>query len=113
LNGFPGQYSAFVSKTIGNIGIVDLLRKYENRSAEFVSIIAFSNGQTQQIFEGKIRGQIAEVITKGGWGFDPIFIPDGSSLTFGQLQNNQEKEEFSHRTSALLQFVEWYKAKQN
>ncbi|HEY7572545.1 MAG TPA: RdgB/HAM1 family non-canonical purine NTP pyrophosphatase [Nitrososphaeraceae archaeon] len=111
LNGFPGQYSAFVAKTIGNMGILDLLQKYENRSAEFVSTIAYSNGQTQKIFEGKIRGQIAKGITKGGWGFDPIFIPDGSTLTFGQLQNIQKKQEFSHRSNALLQFVEWYNTK--
>jgi XTP/dITP diphosphohydrolase len=109
LNGFPGPYSAFVFKTIGNIGILDLLRKYKDRSAEFVSIIAFSNGQTQQIFEGKIRGQIAGDITEGGWGFDPIFIPSGSHLTFGQLQNIK-KQELSHRTNALLQFVKWYNA---
>jgi XTP/dITP diphosphohydrolase len=111
LNGFPGQYSAFVAKTIGNMGILDLLRKYEDRSAEFVSIIAFSNGQAQQICEGRIRGEIAKDITNGGWGFDPIFVPSGSHLTFGQLQSLQKKQEFSHRTKALLQFVEWYNAK--
>ena len=111
LNGFPGQYSAFVAKTIGNMGILDLLRKYNDRSAEFVSIIAFSNGQTQQVFEGKIRGQIARDITEGGWGFDPIFIPSNSHLTFGQLQDMHKKEDFSHRSKALLQFVKWYNAK--
>ncbi len=108
LNGFPGQYSAFVYKTIGNTGILDLLRNYENRSAEFVSIVAFSSGKSQQIFEGKIRGHIAKAITEGGWGFDPIFIPSGSHLTFGQLKNIQKKQEFSHRSKALLQFIEWY-----
>ncbi len=95
LNGFPGQYSAFVLKTIGNKGILDLLRNYENRSAEFISIIAFCNGQTRQIFEGKIRGQIAKDITLGGWGFDPIFIPADNNLTFGQLQHIQKKQEYS------------------
>lgn len=113
LSGFPGQYSAYVFKTIGNMGVLDLLRNHENRSAEFVSIIAFCNGQTPQIFEGKIRGQIAEDITEGGWGFDPIFIPVDNNLTFGQLQNIQKKQEFSHRSKALLQFVEWYKTQQN
>jgi len=110
LNGFPGQYSAFVFKTIGNLGILNLLRNHSNRSAEFVSIIAFCNGQTPQIFEGKIRGQIAEDITEGGWGFDPIFVPGDNNLTFGQLQNIQKKQEYSHRSKALLQFLKWYKA---
>jgi XTP/dITP diphosphohydrolase len=112
LNGFPGQYSAFVFKTIGNMGILDLLRKYENRSAVFVSIIAFYDGQTPQIFEGKIRGQISKNITKGGWGFDPIFIPGINDLSFGLLQDIKKKQEFSHRSRALLQFVEWYKTQQ-
>lgn len=109
LNGFPGQYSAFAYKTIGNKGILNLLRNYKDRSAHFVSIITFCNGQTHHIFDGKIHGRIKENTTEGGWGFDPIFIPINSDFTFGQLHKLGRKQEFSHRSKALIQFVEWYK----
>jgi len=110
LNGFPGQYSAFVYKTIGNKGILDLLQNHANRSAHFVSIIAFCNGEVKHISDGKIQGRITKDVTEGGWGFDPIFIPGDSDLTLGQLQKLKRKQQFSHRSKALARFVEWYKS---
>ena len=50
LNGFPGQYSAFVLKTIGNTGILKLLRNTNHRSALFKSVIAFNNGKKSLTF---------------------------------------------------------------
>ena len=109
LSGFPGQYSAFVFKTIGNKGILDLLRSCDDRTAYFVSIITFCNGQTRHIFDGKIHGKINKNMTEGGWGFDPIFIPMNSNLTFGQLHRLGRKQEYSHRSKALTRFAKWYK----
>jgi XTP/dITP diphosphohydrolase len=109
LNGFPGQYSAFVFKTIGIKGTLELLRTSEDRSACFTSIITFCNGQKPHLFSGKTRGRIKEDETEGGWGFDPIFIPTNSDLSFGQLHLLKRKQDYSHRSKALSKFAKWYR----
>ena len=106
LGGFPGQYSSFVFQTIGNDGILKLLAGSANRSAYFWSLIAFYNGITLSISEGRVNGRISDRITKGGWGYDPIFEPDGTDLTFAELKKS--KNEYSHRKRALEKFADWY-----
>lgn len=105
LRGFPGQYSSYIFKTIGNAGIVKLLSGMRERSASFVSLIAFSDGKATTIFEGKVNGAIAEKPAEGGWGYDPIFVPDGANRTFAELAN---KNNYSHRRKALDLFADWY-----
>jgi XTP/dITP diphosphohydrolase len=107
LGGFPGQYSSFVFKTIGNDGILKLLAGSAKRSACFRSLIAFYNGITLSISEGRVDGRISDRIREGGgWGYDPIFVPDGTDLTFAELKKN--KSEYSHRKRALEKFAQWY-----
>ena len=107
LGGFPGQYSSFVFRTIGNEGILKLLVGSAKRSAYFCSLIAFYNGITLSISEGRVDGRISDRITEeGGWGYDPIFMPDGTDLTFAELKKS--KNEYSHRKRALEKFVQWY-----
>ena len=107
LNGFPGPYSSYVYQTIGNSGILDLLSKKSNRSALFRTVIAYNDGSVNMIFTGETSGAISYHVTEGGWGYDPIFIPEGSSLTYGQ-QGIANKISISHRTHALSHFAEWY-----
>ena len=107
LGGFPGQYSSFVFRTLGNDGILKLLAGSTKRSAFFHSLIAFYDGITLSISEGRVYGSISERITEGsGWGFDPIFMPDGTDLTFAELKKS--KNEYSHRKRALEKFALWY-----
>ncbi|HEV8406033.1 MAG TPA: RdgB/HAM1 family non-canonical purine NTP pyrophosphatase [Nitrososphaera sp.] len=106
LKGFPGQYSSHAYKTIGNDGIMKLLAGSTNRKASFRSLIAFYDGEHLSISEGKVEGRISNEITEGGWGFDPIFVPAGTSLTFAQLKDR--KNEYSHRKKALDNFARWY-----
>jgi XTP/dITP diphosphohydrolase len=107
LVGFPGQYSSFVFRTIGNNGILKLLDGAAKRSAYFHSVIAFYNGITLSISEGRVFGRISDRAIEGsGWGFDPIFIPDGTDLTFAELKKS--KNEYSHRKRALEKFAHWY-----
>jgi XTP/dITP diphosphohydrolase len=106
LKGFPGQYSSYVYKTIGNAGILKLLNHSANRSAYFRSLIVFYDGQKMSISEGRAEGRISYKITNGGWGYDPIFIPSGTDLTFAQL--NDKKGQYSHRKKALETFARWY-----
>jgi XTP/dITP diphosphohydrolase len=109
LNGFPGQYSAFVLKTIGNTGIIQLLRNTNHRSALFRSVIAFNDGKKSLTFIGETRGTISRNVTKGGWGYDPIFIPENSEMTYGLLEIRGRKESWSHRATALKKFGEWFR----
>jgi XTP/dITP diphosphohydrolase len=107
LNDFPGVYSSFVFNTLGNKGILDLLRNKKSRRATFKSIIAFQNGKTMRIFAGQIKGHISENIFKCGWGYDPIFIPDKIGIPFGQMDMSL-KNKYSHRRLALQEFCAWY-----
>jgi XTP/dITP diphosphohydrolase len=108
LNGFPGQYSSFVFDTIGNWGIIKLLQKATSRHALFKSVFAFNNGRNSLTFGGETKGTIARKMTKGGWGYDPIFIPHNSDLTLGILETQGSKQFFSHRAKALKKFGDWF-----
>lgn len=106
LKGFPGQYSSHAFKTIGNSGIIKLLAGSVDRSAYFLSLIAFYDGKHLSISKGRAGGSISDKITEGGWGYDPIFIPAALSLTFAELK--EKKNEYSHRRKALEKFAQWY-----
>ena len=110
LNGFPGPYSSYVYDTIGNKGVIDLLENSEVRDAKFVSIIAYcDNDYGTKLFESSIPGKISSVIEEGGWGYDPIFIPDGESKTYA---NVSDKDKLSHRSASLTKFSNWFLDKQ-
>ena len=110
LNGFPGPYSSYVYDTIGNKGIMKLLENSKVRDAKFVSIIAYCDSDCDvKLFESSIPGKISPIIEKGGWGYDPIFIPDGESKTYA---NVSDKDKFSHRSVALTKFSNWFLDKQ-
>ena len=108
LKGFPGPYSSYILETIGNQGILDLLSNKANRFALFRSVVAYKDGNNNLTFSGETRGIISNHISKGGWGYDPIFIPEGSSITYAQ-QGITNKIRISHRTQALNHFAEWYR----
>jgi len=102
LNGFPGVYSAYVFKSIGNDGILRLMEGVKDRRAYFKSVIAFYDGEVR-FFEGKCKGNISESVRgKKGFGYDPIFIPEGETRTFGEMER-EEKNEYSHRGKAVLE----------
>jgi XTP/dITP diphosphohydrolase len=70
-------------------------------------VIAYNDGNVKMTFTGETKGVISDRITEGGWGYDPIFTPEGSSFTYGQ-QGITNKISVSHRTRALNRFAEWY-----
>jgi XTP/dITP diphosphohydrolase len=113
LNGFPGQYSSYVFKSLGNAGIIKLLKGNKDRSALFKSVFVYNNGVVTKIFAGQINGTIATTITPGGWGYDPIFIPHKMNITFGKLKENNQKNELSHRRIALDKLVKWLNQNKN
>ncbi len=110
LKGFPGVYSAYVYRTIGCEGILKLMEGIEDRYAEFKSAIAFYDGKSIHVFTGVCRGCIGlEVKGSFGFGFDPIFIPEGFNKTYAELGNNV-KNKISHRARALISMVKALRA---
>ncbi len=109
LNGFPGVYSAYVFRTLGYMGILRLLEGVEKRCARFVAIIAYHDGEVIRMFRGEVLGTVTREPRGGnGFGYDPIFIPEGSSRTFAEM-DTEEKGRFSHRGKALENMERWLK----
>ncbi|MEM4703728.1 MAG: XTP/dITP diphosphatase [Candidatus Bathyarchaeia archaeon] len=116
LNGFPGPYAAYVYKTIGNMGLLQLLDKAENRRAVFQSAISYYSAELDSpiCFKGESVGEITRnerVKNNFGFGFDPVFQPSGASKTFAEM-TLKEKNGYSHRAKALRKFAEWYVGRQ-
>ena len=107
LSGFPGPYSSYVFKTIGNNGILKLIGI--NRTAQFRAIIAFCDSSNEPtLFESSVAGTISKNIQDGGWGYDPIFIPEKQNKTYAELA---DKNKLSHRYESLKKFANWFKNK--
>jgi XTP/dITP diphosphohydrolase len=106
LKGFPGPYSSYVFKTIGNEGVLKLMKGVEDRRAYFLAVVAFWDGEKVLTFKGRVDGTIArEMRGEKGFGFDPIFEYNGK--TFAEM--GEEKNEVSHRRKALEKFFEYLK----
>lgn len=111
LKGFPGPYSSFVQRKIGNEGILKLMNGAEDRTATFKSAIAFCTPDNDSVcFLGETPGNITTITTEErgtkNFSYDPIFVPLGEDRTFGEMIV-KEKNEFSHRGKALQSFKEW------
>ena len=112
LNGEPGVKSArYAGDDRDNEKNIDLLinklQGESNREAQFRTVITLiSNGDTHQ-FEGVVRGQIIDNRTGGqGFGYDPVFIPEGFDKTFAEMTVD-EKNKVSHRSKATHKLVEY------
>jgi len=107
LRDFPGSYAGFVLKAIGYEGILKLLDGVDDRSAKFVSAVGFFDGTHLKTFVGEMKGTISEQRSgTEGFGYDPIFIPEGFTKTYAELTFS-EKVSISHRSRAFRAFLEW------
>ena len=111
LRGFPGPYSNYVFRTLGNRGLLKLLEGEKNRLAEFRSAVGYCEpGAEPRIFTGKVVGSIAAG-ERGTWGFgfDPVFLPqEGDGRTFAEI-STVEKNRLSHRARSVDSFLNWLK----
>lgn len=114
LNGEPGVFSARYAGEHGNhaANIEKLLSKLSgrsNRKANFrTSVTLILEGEIHQ-FEGIVDGRISEEkIGNGGFGYDPIFIPEGYDCTFAQM-SMEEKNPISHRGKAIEKLIGFLK----
>jgi len=112
LGGRPGIHSARYAPT-DKERIAKLLKELEgveNRRARFVCAISIAvNGEVIETFEGEVKGRIVDAPRGGdGFGYDPLFLPDGYEQTFGEMPQ-ELKNRISHRANAFrkaLEFVE-------
>jgi XTP/dITP diphosphohydrolase len=114
LGGRPGVFSA----RYAGEGATDeennkkLLKELENvpiekRKAKFKCVIAYVDSVEERIFYGETSGKVIfEPLGDGGFGYDPLFLPDGFDLTYAQLPR-EVKNRISHRSKALQKFAEF------
>jgi XTP/dITP diphosphohydrolase len=110
LNGEPGVYSArYAGPQRNSEDNIDLLLKKignnPNRNARFRTVIALEGLGEQKLFEGSVNGKIITEKRGGqGFGYDPVFVPEGGSATFAQM-SLEEKNKMSHRAIAVAKLV--------
>ena len=87
--------------------LLERLQGEENRAAQFRTAVALILGGKEYLFEGIVRGDIAtEQHGEGGFGYDPLFFPEGGDLTFAQM-SSEEKNAISHRGRAVRKLAEF------
>lgn len=110
LGGAPGVYTARYAgpEKDAQKNMQKLLSELEgenNRSAQFKTVIALILGGEIHVFEGVAKGKIAQVQSgKKGFGYDPVFIPEGYDITFAEMDLTQ-KNKLSHRAKAFQKLV--------
>ena len=99
--GFPGVYSSYVYRRLGCAGVLKLMQGARMRTATFETVFLLRTAEEHEVFHGECRGTIADRERgKGGFGFDPIFIPEGGTKTFAEMTLS-EKNAVSHRARAV------------
>ncbi|MBL7944904.1 MAG: RdgB/HAM1 family non-canonical purine NTP pyrophosphatase [Flavobacteriales bacterium] len=112
LGGAPGVYSARYAGEARDpaLNMTKLLRALNgvaDRRARFRTVLAFVDAHGEWIFEGEVQGTITSAARgSGGFGYDPIFMPEGSTLTFAEM-GKAEKNAISHRGHAVARLVDF------
>lgn len=103
---FSARYAGEDCDPVKNINkLLNELSGITNRKAKFRTVIAFINNEQVYCFEGVISGIITSQRRGNmGFGYDPVFLPDGSKETFAEMPLN-EKNKISHRSKALQKFT--------
>jgi XTP/dITP diphosphohydrolase len=115
LQGAPGVYSARYAGPQRNAAdnmklLLSNLAASENRKARFRTVITLMTPEFSRQFEGVVNGRIIdEYRGSGGFGYDPIFLPDGYSRTLAEM-SMEEKNSISHRARAVNKLVEFLKS---
>lgn len=111
LRGLPGVHSARFageskSSTDNIEKLLSMMQGITNRRAQFRTAIALILNGKEYLFEGIVKGQIAESTSgNSGFGYDPVFIPDGYDHSFAEMPETQ-KNSISHRFDAIRRMTE-------
>ncbi|WP_417886762.1 non-canonical purine NTP diphosphatase [Zunongwangia sp.] len=112
LNGAPGVYSARYageekSDKANVVKLLDELKDKINRKAHFKTVIALNLKDRENLFTGICKGEITkETYGENGFGYDPVFCPEGFKKTFAQMPM-EAKSKISHRGKAFAQLIEY------
>ena len=110
LNGQPGvitaRYAGPECDSVKNMRkLLDDLANEDNRRAQFRTVICLKMGESEYLFEGVVKGTITRNFSGNeGFGYDPIFMPDGYNRTFAEM-SMEEKNKISHRGLAVEKLV--------
>lgn len=110
-NGFPGPLIKWLLRAgKGDASVLlKLLKGEKNRKAKARLAVGFHDGKKVHIFIGEVEGTISkEIRGENGFGWDPVFIPEGYTETFAQMPE-QEKDPISHRGRALQKLSDFLK----
>nr|QZA75463.1 polyprotein [Ugandan cassava brown streak virus] len=101
-NGLPGPYIKWFLKELGLDGVVRMLSAFGDKSAYALCTFAYVHNELSDpvVFKGVVNGEIVPPRGDNGFGWDPIFKPDGCGCTFAEMSSNI-KNDFSHRRRAL------------
>jgi XTP/dITP diphosphohydrolase len=105
-NGLPGALTKWFLSSVGYGGILRMLRGEDRRARAVCAVAGADNRGQVRVFQGEVRGEISpEPRGEGGFGWDPIFVPEGCELTYAQM--GEAKNEDSHRARAFRQVRGW------
>jgi non-canonical purine NTP pyrophosphatase (RdgB/HAM1 family) len=100
MNGLPGPFIKWFLQTIGCSGLFEIAKRFENAKAQARTLIGYAkSGEDIHFFEGVLPGMIVEPLDASGFGWDPIFQPEGSTTTFAGM-GVEEKNKISMRKLA-------------
>jgi inosine triphosphate pyrophosphatase len=105
----PGPLIKWFWKSLGNKGLYNLCKNYKNFKATASVTIGYTDGKDIIYFEGKMPGKIVKPASENGFGYDPIFIPQGFSKTYHEM-SDKEKNSISHRRKALDKLKKYLKS---
>jgi XTP/dITP diphosphohydrolase len=106
-DGFPGALTKWLMSSVGNEGLLRMLPEGGDRSARAVCVVALAEADgTVRTFRGEVPGTLAqEPRGSGGFGYDPVFVPWWSSMTYAEM--GEDKNRDSHRSRAFRAVREW------
>lgn len=109
-HGLPGPFAKFFMETVGCSGVLKMLGDESRRGCVAKTVVAYHDGTTTHVFSGEINGEVAgKERGTSKFGFDRIFIPDGSELTFGEM-TLEEKSALSMRALAVNKLKNYLEA---
>lgn len=109
-NGLPGALAKWFVERVGPAGLCAMLAAFPHRAASAETLVATYDGQLQT-FRGRMRGRIAAAPAgNDGFGWDAVFIPEGSDRTYAEL-SGADKDAFSMRRLALEALQRHYAAR--
>ncbi len=107
LEGLPGPYIKWFLNKMGNDKLFELINQYDDHSAQAICTYCFMEDEKPVIIQGIVNGQIVKPSqNKNGFGWDPIFKPDGYDQTFAEM-DPKTKNETSHRSKATCELRDY------